>query len=457
MSRKRSLLFAFIMVTALAVSGAAPQPAQGAEPKVCGIVAVHVRATALVPGTLTVGATSLMIAPGTNLESIVAVGANLCLDLTLNSDNQITDATVTANVSSTRSICGKVTRYDAPTAIAAGALAIDGGTSVIAVGTTLPPSVNFGADLCMRLTLNGHGQISSAVIQANVTATLDLCGVVERYVAGTAAGYGSLAIADRAFVVAIRALLPDSVALGANLCMRLTLNGFGQISGGTAQANLPSAFQVCGQVDIFMAATNAGAGLITIGGTTHPIVAGTALSSAITGKAFLKLRLTLDGFMRITGADVLKVGVAVADVCKSPTVLIPPPSADGASAPNSNPGTSTSPGASGSPAPERPRNSIPSGPNGYQRPSDRPDAGAETQAGRKNACGCHRAPVQRGSDVDAGQFLPDTASLSRTAMAILQVSLPLLLLLFGLLGHELVLRRRNLAAARGRDVGVPQT
>ena len=460
MSRERSLLFVLIMVTALAVGGAAPQPARAAEEaKVCGIVAVHVRATGLLPGILTVGSSSFAIAPGTTLGSAVAVGADLCLDMTFNISAEIVAATVTANVSSTLAICGTATRYIAATAIAAGSLTIDGGTSVVAIGATLPPSVSVGANLCMHLTLNGHGQISSAVVQANVTSTLDVCGVVNAYVAGSATTNGSLAIAGRAFVVAIRALMPGSVTVGANLCMRLTLNGFGQVSGGTTHANLASVLQVCGQVNAFTPATGAGDGGMAIGGTTHVIAAGAALGPAITVNAHLRLRLTLDGFMRITAAEVLKIGVSVADACSSTTVLVPTPSAAGEPAPDPDKGASTAPGASGSAAPGSPNDATHSRPNGLRpgvRPDVQPDASAETRAGTKNACGCHRATPPGGSHVDAGQVLPDTASMSRAAMALLQVSLPLLLLLSGLLGRELVLQRKALTAARHREVSVPK-
>ena len=461
MSRERSLLFALMMVTALAVSGAAPQPVRAAEEaKVCGIVAVHVRATGLLPGILTVGSSSFVIAQGTTLGSAVSVGANVCLDLTFNSTAEIAAAAVTPNVSSMLVICGTVTRYVAATAIAAGSLTIDGGTSVVAIGATLPPSVSAGANLCMRLTLNGHGQIASAVVQANVTSTLDVCGVVNAYVAGSATTNGSLAIAGRAFVVAVRALMPGSVTVGANLCIRLTLNGFGQVSGGTTQANLASVLEVCGQVNAFTPATSAANGGMAIGGTTHLIVAGSALSPAITVNAYLRLRLTLDVLMRITDAKVLKVGVSVADACSSTTVLIPTPSADGEPAPDPDQGGSTLPGASGSAAPGSPNDATHSRPNGLRRPGVRPgvqpDVSAETRAGLKNACGCSRAPAPGGSHVDAGQFLPDAASMSRAAMALLQVSLPLMLLLFGLLGRELVLRGRALTAARHPEVRVPK-
>ena len=64
--------------------------------------------------------------------------------------------------------------------------------------------------------------------------------------------------------------------------------------------------------------------------------------------------------------------------------------------------------------------------------------------------------AEDGTPVDSGQIVPDTASLGRAGMAILQVSLPLMLLLVGLLARELVLRSRRLAAVRHPDVGVPK-
>lgn len=456
MPRQRSLVFALTMLTALAISGAAPSPARAQdEAKVCGIIGAHVPAIGLLPGILTVGSTAFAIAPGASVGSAVAVGANLCFDLTLNLSGEITDAAVVANVSSALAICGRVTGYAAATAIGPGSLTIDGATWVVAIGATMPPSMNVGADLCITLTLNGHGQIAAAAARANVTSILDLCGVVDGYVASTTTTNGSLAIAGRTLVVAIRASMPASVTVGADLCLRLTLNGFGQVSNVTTHANLSSTLEVCGQVNALTAATSAGNGSMAIGGTTHLVAAGTTLPSSITVNAYLKLRLLLDGFMRITDAAVLKVGVSAAEACASSTTLIPTPPTLGSPGPDSNTVATGSPGPSGSAGPRRLEDATIPGSNGLSRPSGRPDASAETQTAPKNLGGAG-VRAEDGTPVDSGQIVPDTASLGRAGMAILQVSLPLMLLLVGLLARELVLRSRRLAAVRHPDVGVPK-
>lgn len=447
MLRQRRLAFSLLVLMALAASGAVPPPARAVTGvKACGPVAVYVPATALLPGALTVGSTPFVIAVGKTLDSSVAVGANLCFDLMLNLGGEVTDATVTTNVSSTLALCGRVTTYTAATATAAGSLTINGVSSVVAVGTSLPASVNVGADLCMRLTLNGLRQVSAATVQANVISTMDICGPVTAYAAATVRSTGSLTVAGRTFVVAVGTSLPASVHVGANLCMHLMRNGFGQVSDGTAQANVTSTLEVCGRVTAYAAATSTSTGSITIDRTSRAVAAGTSLSSSINVNAYLKLRLTLDAYLRITDAAVLKVGVSLSDVCGSSTIPIPTPTS------GAPPPTSATLDASGGP--------YPSGspvPNVQLDASDEPQATAGSKGGRSNVGVSDDPKTAVAASTDAGQIVPDTASLGRAGMAVLQVSLPLLLLLAGLITRELVLRRRRLVSpAPNHDVNAPE-
>lgn len=369
------------MLVALAAATVAPSPARAAtEVSVCGSVAVYVPATTLLNGVLLVGATPFVIAAGTSLDSSVAVGADLCFDLTL--------------------------------------------------------------------TL---GSITDATVIANTTATVDVCGQVHGYAAATASSEGSLTVGGGSFVVAIGTSLPASVAVGANLCLHLILDGFGQVSSGSAQANVTSTIDVCGQVIALTAATATSDGSITIGGTSHVIAAGATLGAGTSVNAYLSLRLTLGGFGRVTDATVLKVGISAADACGTTGFLIPTPSPLGLPAPTSAPGLggsltipaqSDSPGASGSPAAAMGSPRISRAPPTVNTPE------SATASAPASIARIDDRTTAANTVVDAGQILPDTASLRRAGLAVLHVSLPLLLLFAGLIARELVLRRRRPATSR---------
>ena len=385
MSTRRGLIFSLAMVAAVAASSAAPPPARAdTELKVCGEVAAYTPATALLPGALTVGATPFLVAAGTTLGSSVAVGANLCFDLTLGLGGGITGATVVANVSSTPSVCGSVTAFTAATTTATGALTINGVTFVIAVGAALPAVVSAGADLCLRLTLNGLGQVLGATAQANATSTLDICGVVDAYAAAGSTSAGTLTIAGQTFAIAAGTTMPASVNAGADLCMRLTLNGIGQVSAAVAQANLVSTIEVCGPV------------------TTDPCGLPT-------------VRTPEPDTVLLPGADAGSPA-AVSDA-RARILLLAPIDTSVADA-------------------------LRNGPPG--------SGNVEPQPGQQNPSLGEGTAPDAAAPVDPGQILPDTASFGRAGKALIQVSLPLLLLLLGLLGREVVLRRRRTALA-GQD------
>jgi hypothetical protein len=246
-------------------------------------------------------------------------------------------------------VCGTVSLYVQATTVLNGALTIGSSALVVAAGTTLPAEVQVGANLCLTLQLDLSGRITGATVSANATATLDICGQVSAYAKATALSTGSLTIHGRTLVIATGAVLPAAVTVGADLCLHLTLNGFGQISGGTAQANVTSTIDVCGQVTAFAQASATANGHLTIGSLSKTIAAGTVLSSSIQVGAFLKLRLTIDVFGRIAGATVLKVGVSVADACGTSTATPAPTAAP--TAPGGGGATPTPPDNGGVPPP----------------------------------------------------------------------------------------------------------
>jgi hypothetical protein len=382
MSWVRRAGLSLVILTALAGGVASPPPARAAgDLRVCGVVTAYLPASALLPGTLMVGPTPLVVAAGTTLHSSVAVGANLCFDVSLNLLGAVTGATITANVTSTVTLCGRVTAYTAGTPTAAGSLAINGRTFELAAGSSLPASVSLGADVCASLTLNGFGQVTAATVQANVTTVLAICGVVDGFAAASLTSNGSLTIGGQSFVVAAGASLPAAVSVGADLCFQLTLNGIGQVSNAAVQANLAPTVDV------------------------------------------------------------------------SPTISIQVPVPGSSPEPENIAAASPQPGASEGPGSRGLTRMIDAL---DARPSSNP-AGIANDSGVAPLTATHApavdppsAPAVAETLVNPGQILPDTASLGRTGMVILQVSMPLLLLLVGLLARELVRRRTRVAgAARG--------
>lgn len=125
----------------------------------CGRVDAYQGAKVDAPGFITLGGKTIVIAAGTLLsgsESIV-VGANLCLNATVNASGQIIPpATVAANVNTSIGVCGKVTAFVAATANAAGSIAIGGVTFTILPGVVLS-GVTVGAEICLLGSGNTGG------------------------------------------------------------------------------------------------------------------------------------------------------------------------------------------------------------------------------------------------------------------------------------------------------------
>jgi len=341
----KRLLSLFLALGFVAALGGGPlaTPVHASSLKVCGQVTAYVKPTLVATGVLTINGVTFTVGIGAALPAGVAVGADLCADLTTNALGLVTGAAITANAHVHVLACGDITAYAAATATSTGLLRVGSDSFTIGLGSTLPASVHAGANLCLDLTLDGFGRIAGGSVSVNVSSTLRICGTVTAYVAATATSAGSITVAGRSLVIAIGATLPASVHVGANLCLTLTLNGFGQVSGGGAIVNVSSTLDVCGQVTAYVAATATTDGYVAVAQTGLSIAAATAVDSRIAVSAFVRLHLTLDAFGRISDATVLKVGVSVADAC---TAAPSPSSGPGAS---SEPGTSPGPGSSTGP------------------------------------------------------------------------------------------------------------
>ena len=446
--------------------------------KICGVVSAYSRATATTVGLLSVAGRTLEVAAGAGLPASVEAGADVCLDLHLNGLGQVRDGDVTANASTEVRICGEVTALTKATAGGAGSLTIAGRRFAIAIGSDLPASVSVGDDICLTLELNGFGQIADGSVRANAGATIRMCGDVTAYEAATATALGSLAVNGRTFVLALNSSLPARLEVGADLCLALETNGFAQVSGGTAAANITTTLEVCGRVDAFAASTATGDGRIEIGAADKTIAAGATLPAAVKAGAFLRLRLTIDAFGRVAGATVLKVGVSVQDACgtspaatnnpaptngvtpvvsPAPSILVgvlptaqpgvsPPPGGPAASIPAATPAASPDPGSGASAPPGGPAASIPAA-----AASPNPGSGA-TPAVQDPLpeCGDNAASNSTGgsaSPKDIGP-VPDTDSIGRVGTVVTTMAPPFLAFAAG--GAAMAawsLRRRRVAVA----------
>jgi hypothetical protein len=400
------------------VTGAAVSANVHMHVKVCGTVVAYAAATATATGLLKIGSRTFTLALGSHLPATVQVGADLCADLELDGFARVAGGTVTANAHVHLKVCGEITAYAAATATATGLLKVGSHAFTLAIGSNLPAAVQAGADLCLDLQIDGYGRVSDGTATADVQTHVKVCGTVTAYSAANATATGLLKIAGRTFVLAVDSELPALVDVGADLCLDLTVNAFGQVGGCTAVANVTATLDACGQVSAYVTATGTTDGSLTVAGVARKLAPGADVDAAVHVGAYLKLRLNIDVFGRIAKASVLKVGISLADAC------------DAAPAATENPGASPGPGSSGGP-------DASSAPGGSPEPGTSPGsspAAAGSPAPSQDAAGL----TDCGSGIGAttvgldDTIMPSTDAIGRVTGIVAANILPLLG--FGLLG-----------------------
>lgn len=190
-------------------------------------------------------------------------------------------------------ICGTVSAYTAATASAPGSITFTENsvntTFGIAAGLSFAAttSVANGQDLCLTGVLNSANQLLSASIKTNVPQSTTLCGVAGQYIPPSPPSPGVFAVAGTSFPVAFGTEFSGPVGAGTNICIALTVNGLGQITGGTAQNNSGTTtssvpVEFCGTVTGYTAPTPTAAGSIafTAGGVsrTYTLPAGATVT-----------------------------------------------------------------------------------------------------------------------------------------------------------------------------------
>jgi hypothetical protein len=308
---------------ASAITGARPEAARAAvHVEVCGTVSTFIAPGTLTPGAVTIGGVPFVLATGATVDASVHAGANLCADLTLGADGKVVGIDTSANRTSTVEIRGTIQAYSDASSTATGHLRLLGLTFTLTAGATMPAGLDVGQSRCFRLTLNGLGQVKDADIVADAKTSVKICGVVSAVTDATTTRPGTLTIAGRTFEAALGAALPATVKTGANLCLQLTLDPFGQVGDANVKTGANATVQVCGTVAGFRVATLTNDGSLKIGGRTYATALGSHLPAAVKPGADLCLRLTLNAFGQVSDGQVLaNVGSAL-DVCGTVTTLL---------------------------------------------------------------------------------------------------------------------------------------
>ncbi|HMZ21935.1 MAG TPA: hypothetical protein PLD20_28640, partial [Blastocatellia bacterium] len=138
---------------------------------ICGTVSAFSPATDTASGSIRIAGTTRTIASGTALGGVM-VGANVCLNASLNSVGEITSpTTVTVNSNPVPTVCGVLTAYSAATQTTAGNLVIGGIAYAIAPGITLGGEslIMTGANLCLSPVFTGSGQIGTGSVISSST------------------------------------------------------------------------------------------------------------------------------------------------------------------------------------------------------------------------------------------------------------------------------------------------
>jgi hypothetical protein len=299
---------------------------------------------------------------------------------------------------------------------------------------------------------------------------------VTAYSAGTLTSTGQLAVAGKSFVLGLGSKLPAAVKAGADLCLDLTINVFGQVSGGTAVVNAHATLEVCGQVTAYVKPTATTNGRLAVGNQDRTVAAGSSLDAAVKAGAYLRLRLTVDAFGRVSDAVVLKVGASLSQACTNtaPTPT-PTPGSNPTPTPTPNPtpvgatpspsptptdAATPSPTPAATPTPTPTDNASPT-PGGDASPT--PSGGAAGATPSPDSCvpGSDHSDGSKGSSGGTGTEaggdgtvgLPDTASLGRTGTLLAATSVPLMLGLGALFGSLMQRRRMSIVAIDADDEG----
>lgn len=308
---------------------------------VCGTIVTFAASTPDVNGTLAIrenGVTSTFSIPTYltfNGFSAASVGQDLCLVLTVNSANEILNAVVKPDAVQSATTCGLAALLIPATATSIGWITIGGITYPLAYGTAVTGSFIIGANVCVAVTVNALGQVTSGASQANTgTATpsqvYELCGTLTQYTAPTSSSPGTIAFASNAnpysFSLPTGATISGISGLqtGQPYCFVGIVGSNNTIFTSFLLAgNSGPGVTVCGVLTSFSPAGFNTLGRISVGNTTLSIAYATQFTGElITPGSGTCLSITLNGLGQISAGSVQNVTLPTAT--RTPTVTATP-------------------------------------------------------------------------------------------------------------------------------------
>lgn len=202
---------ALTLMLGFASMNAAPASAQtgvGTPPTLppgqCNQVVAYTAATATTAGTLIIGATTYMIAPGAPIsnQAAVVVGASICfIPGSGNSAGQISGGEVLANTMSAFAVCGAVTDYTSEAALTIGGIQFTLAGAASFTGGT--PTV--GQTQQITLMVNPLGVVTGGLVAASASCaagSTTLQGPYRTFQAPTATAQGFFTFGGATFYIA---------------------------------------------------------------------------------------------------------------------------------------------------------------------------------------------------------------------------------------------------------------
>lgn len=241
--RPAATLVVFRTSLVLAILAAAAAPAAAATEatgavQVCGTLREHRPATASIPGALTIGTRTYVVAAGTvagNGGVTVAIGTDLCVQATQGRTSGQLVYYLFFPMLRER-VCGNhLASTQTTTTIAA-----DFGELIVRRGSGLPPGQG-NERLCYAFEVDrttGDLVATAALPIRDIDREwLSPCGTIKEYTRATGTGSGSITVGSRSYLIRTGVGYTgdpagdrtDRTAVGANLCLRGTLGTAGEI------------------------------------------------------------------------------------------------------------------------------------------------------------------------------------------------------------------------------------
>lgn len=316
---------------------------------VCGTIVTFTASTPDVNGTLAIrqnGVTSTFSIPTYltfNGFSAASVGQDVCLVLTVDPANEILSAVVKPNAVQSATTCGPAALLIPATATSIGWITIGGITYPLAYGTAIAGSFIIGANVCVAVTVNALGQVTSGASQANTgTATpsqvYELCGTLTQYTPPTSSTAGTIAFASNATAYSFSLPTGSTISgisglqTGQPYCFIGIVGTNNTIFTSFLLAgNNGPGVTICGVLKSFSPAGINTLGRISVGNTTLPIAYATQLTGElITPGGGTCLSITLNGLGQVSAGSVQNVTLPTATrtptVTATPTGTLPPTS-----------------------------------------------------------------------------------------------------------------------------------